>query len=170
MNKQRSVLLLCDTGDSLAVTHLLRKAGANGFNLLPQTCRSGNRLSTDNPISGIIHLDSAWYLVNQREQALEELCHLVHLAPRHALHLPASLKSLTVEKQDVLGKDLSMLASCREGDFLIVADSELKTEPLLASLKLWLVPQVPIVFHERNGNKESGGGAEPPPELVKWFR
>ena len=169
MNAQRTLLLLTDTEDSLAVARLHQEADAIGLVLLAQTCRGCSPLATDKQISGIIHLDSAWFLVNQRDQALEDLCQLVNLTPRHAFHLTASLGRLAAEKQDVLGKDLSMLASCREGDFLIVAAKELEKEPLLASLKLWLVPQVPIVFHEGHENEECGEVGKPPPDLVRWF-
>jgi len=171
MKTHPTVYLLTDRKESLAIAHIQREAFAMGLSLIPQSLKGGpNQTPENHSKSGIIHLDSAWHLANQREQALQDLCEWVHITQRHAFHLPGSLRTLSAEAQDSLGKDLSMLASCREGDFLIVAAKELEKEPVLASLKLWLAPQVPLVFHETPVCEKSGEGPIPLPDLVRWFQ
>jgi len=170
MKHAPTVFLLTDRRGTTALAHLEREAAAKGISLTPRSFENNHQIHPENPGEfGIIHLDSGWHLATHREQALHDLCQWVHLARRHAFHLPASLQKLPAEAQDFLGRDLSMLASYREGDFLIVAARELEKSPLLESLKLWLVPQVPIVFHERPRIETSGEGPMPPPDLVHWF-
>jgi hypothetical protein len=122
----------------------------------------------DSGAQGIIHLDSAWFLANEREKAFQILSEWVAGFTRHAIALPPSLQKLTVEQQDRLGKDLSMLASCRNENFLFIIPGEMKKGALLESLQLWSTPQVVIRLAQPPAN-EKAPEEFTPPDLVEWF-
>lgn len=121
-----------------------------------------------NMTRGIIHLDSAWFLASEREKAFQILSEWIATLKRHAIPLPPSLQQLPAEKQDMLGKDLSMLASCRDENFLFIIPPGMRKGPLLESLQLWLTPQVVIRFAQPHENEEKPGDFTPP-DLVQWF-
>lgn len=105
---------------------------------------------------GVIHLDSALALARQRDETFEKLSEWVRLFSRHALWLQDSLTNLSPETQDQLGKDLAVLASCREEDFLLIGGEYLEQSCLMTSIRLWSAPKVQIII-TKNPLKGSKG-------------
>lgn len=95
-------------------------------------------------VTGLIHLESTRELATQRERAFDLLAEWVRLFERHVMVLPDSLAALPSEVQDQLGKDLAVLASCRENGFLLLGSEAIRSTFLVASLRHWADPKVRI--------------------------
>lgn len=139
-----AVVLGSDSGPSRIPAIWLQKANPSRQVIYPLALHEVNKAVSLCGDAGVIHMDSARELANQRDETFEKLSEWVRLFSRHALWLPDSLTDLSPETQDQLGKDLAVLASCREEDFLLIGGECLDKSCLMASIRLWAAPKVQI--------------------------
>ena len=124
--------------------------------------------TSPNQPQGVIHLDSALLLAQKRDNVFQDLSEWVRLQARHVFNLSLEIMKLNEDVQDKLGKDLAMLASCRESDSLILGPIELESSLFLESLRMWLTPKVKICLFESH-RKTTPIGNYLENSILEWF-